>query len=241
MRKPRVPVGERRRSEIIEAAVAIIAEKGLQHLSLSAIEQRADMSRGQLTYYFHAKEDILLAVFDRLLEMMRQRVRSGHGPCDANALPRGWDRFQTFLRLLLLSPPAAPEFNSLHHTFLAQVGHRDDFRLRLANLYEEWRGHIAEDMDAALTQSRGRNKASARTLATLVQALLHGLAMQRAADANAYDRQEMLDLVLDLLGDYLRPAATNNGKTPRRTSSVNGSTKSKRTAHSPRKPRVIHE
>jgi hypothetical protein len=42
-----------------------------------------------------------------------------------------------------------------------------------------------------------------RALASLVQAILHGLAMQRAADPNAFNRQEMLDLCLDVLGTYL--------------------------------------
>jgi AcrR family transcriptional regulator len=217
MKKQRVSVGDVRRGQIVEAAVAIIAEEGLPHLSLSAIEQRAGMSRGQLTYYFPAKEDILVAVFDRLLLMMHQRVQAGHGPCEIHDLPHGWERMQAFLSMLLLTPPSSPEFTSLHHTFLAQVGHRDDFRRRLANLYEEWRRHIAADTEAALASRNGRKRASARTLATLVQAILHGLGMQRAADPDAYDRHEMLDLVVDLLGSYFRPAFTTNG-----TMSING-------------------
>src|ERR1700730_2360546 len=74
VKKPRAPIGTIRRAQIVEAAVAIIAEQGLDHLSLSAIEKRAGMSRGQLTYYFHTKEDILLAVFDQLLETMHLRM-----------------------------------------------------------------------------------------------------------------------------------------------------------------------
>ena len=63
-----------RRSEIVQAAIAVIAEQGIQNLSLSEIEKKADMSRGQLTYYFPAKEDILLAVFKRLVDLMHERV-----------------------------------------------------------------------------------------------------------------------------------------------------------------------
>src|SRR5947207_14421422 len=88
MRKARTDIALTRRASIVEAAVSVIAEKGLQGLSLSQIEKKAKMSRGQLTYYFKAKEDILLAVFDRLLEMMRQRARADAGHpasalCDA--------------------------------------------------------------------------------------------------------------------------------------------------------------
>src|SRR5438067_2031815 len=122
-------VGQRRREQIVEAAVAIIAEQGLQNLSLSAIEERAGMSRGQLTYYFPTKEDILLAVFDRLIAMLHQREQPGEGP-------GGWERLRAFLSCFILHPPEAPEFHSLQYTFLSQIGHRNDFRQRLAGLYE---------------------------------------------------------------------------------------------------------
>jgi AcrR family transcriptional regulator len=210
MGKRRGEVRVRRRAQVIDAAVAIIAEQGLQHLSLSAIEQRAGMSRGQLTYYFPAKEDILLAVFDRLLEMLHQRVQGGEG----NGQPgcggpgTGWQGLQAFLRFMLLTPPEVPEFHSLQYTFLSQIGHRDDFRRRLASLYGAWRNHLAADLAGELARAPSARRIGPGTVATFVQALLHGLAMQRVADPDAYDRQEMLDLVLGVLGGVLgQPAA----------------------------------
>jgi AcrR family transcriptional regulator len=217
MKNARIDVGSIRREQIVEAAAAIITEQGLQELSLSAIERRAGMSRGQLTYYFPSKEAILLAVFDRLLRMIHERAHAaGATPRHAAADP--WGRLQHFLTCLVLQPPSVPEFHALQYTFLSQISHRDDFRSRLANLYEEWRGHIAADLDGELRR-RGRTGVSARTLASFIQAVLHGLAVQRAADPDAYDRHEMLALLLDLLGNYLgRPAA---GRRPR-AAVVNG-------------------
>jgi AcrR family transcriptional regulator len=203
MHQARVDVGRIRREQIVEAAVAVITEHGLQSLSLSAIEKRAGMSRGQLTYYFPSKEDILLAVFDRLLKMMQERVRAaGDAPCHATGTAR--DRLRLFLTYVLLNPPSVPEFHALQYTFLSQIGHREDYRQRLADLYEAWREHMAADLAANLARRPGLT-VSARTFASLVQALLHGLAMQRAADPNAFDRQEMLTLCLDILGRYLQP------------------------------------
>ncbi len=202
---PRVDVSAIRKQQIVEAAVAVIDEQGLQHLSLSEIEKRAGMSRGQLTYYFPAKEDILLAVFDQLIRVLKERARAAHGeggPCPLP--PPGWERAALLLGKMLTEPPSMPELGALQYTFLAQVGHREDFRARLANLYEEWRGHIAEDVAAGLARRPGR-PVSPRAFATLVQALVHGLAIQRTADPEAFDGREMLDLVLDVLGTYLRP------------------------------------
>jgi AcrR family transcriptional regulator len=208
MKQARVDVGSIRREQIVEAAVAVIAEQGIQNLSLSEIEKRAHMSRGQLTYYFKAKEDILLAVFDRVLAMMRQRAHAGQGFGGECLKERsGWERMSFFLTRLILEPPSAPEFTALQHTFLAQLAHREDFRQRLAALYEEWRAFMARDLEAELARRAGP-AVSARTVAALVQAVLHGLSMQRAADPDAFDRQEMLDLCLHLLGGYLRPDPT---------------------------------
>ena len=214
MKASRIDIGSIRREQIVHAAIAVIAEQGIQNLSLSEIEAKAGMSRGQLTYYFPTKEDILLGVFDRLIEMMHERARA-NGIGDGCAPDeKGWERLSHFLTMFLLNWPDFSEFNSLQYTFLSQIGHRDDFRQKLAGLYAEWRGHMADDVAGDL-EGRPGNKASPRTFASLVQAILHGLAIQRAADPGAYDRQEMLDLCLDLLGGYLRRAprpAASNGK-----------------------------
>src|SRR5437660_8869632 len=88
MKNKRIDVASIRREQIVEAAIAIITEQGLQNLSLSEIEQKAGMSRGQLTYYFPTKEAILLAVFDRLVQLMYQRIGTpaGKDPCEAGTL-----------------------------------------------------------------------------------------------------------------------------------------------------------
>ena len=78
-KKKQSKIAPLRREEIIEAAIAVITEQGLQNLSLSEIEKRADMSRGQLTYYFPTKEDILLAVFDRLVFLVHQGIGAPAG------------------------------------------------------------------------------------------------------------------------------------------------------------------
>jgi AcrR family transcriptional regulator len=206
MRHAQVDLTRLRREQIVEAAVAIITEQGLQNLSLSEIENRAGMSRGQLTYYYPTKEDILLAVFDRLLLLTYQRIGQPQGQDCAEA--SGWDWVCHLLERLLSQAPANTQFGCLQYTFLSQIGHREDFRQRLATLYEEWRSHMSQGLASDLAERRPARQVSPRALATLVQALLHGLAMQRAADPNAFDNEEMLDLCLDLLGTYL-------GNTPR--------------------------
>ncbi len=200
MKQPRVDIASIRREQIVDAAVAVIAEQGLQHLSLSEIEKKVGMSRGQLTYYFKAKEDILVAVFDRLIQLMREQHQQAE-PC-RDDLP--WlEKLRILLSMVMKTPPAHPEFHALQYTFLSQISHRADYRQRLVDLYEEWRLLATNDLVRELEKRASVRKVSPRSMATLVQAILHGLAMQTAADPESFDPQDMLHLCLDLLGTYL--------------------------------------
>jgi AcrR family transcriptional regulator len=215
MKTPRIDIGSIRREQIVAAAVAVITEKGIQNLSLSEIEQKAGMSRGQLTYYFPTKEAILLAVFDRLLLLTYQRIGTPAGTDCGQA--GAWDWIQHLLKQLIAQPAVGPEFGCLQYTFLSQIAHRNDFRQRLARLYEEWRGNMARGLAEERAQQPRAKRWSPRAVATLVQAILHGLGMQRAADPAAFDGEEMLALCLDVLGNYLQPAART--RRPQRISS----------------------
>lgn len=216
----RVDIASVRREQIVEAAARIITSQGIQNLSLSAIEADTGMSRGQLTYYFKTKEDILLAVFDRMVRRMRERVGTADDP-SRGIDPRkdAWEFIQT-LMTNIISQPAPNEFTQLQYTFLAQTGHREDFRKRLASLYEEWRVHMSAGLAALIPQP----SADARLLATLVQAMIHGLVMQLQADPAAFDRTRILELCLSILSGIVgRPVTPqrNPGKSPSREGSTN--------------------
>jgi AcrR family transcriptional regulator len=205
-----------RRGQVVAAAAAVIAERGVQGLSLSAVERRAGMSRGQLTYYFPTKEDILLAVFDHTVDLMRQRA--GQSPEFCAATPE--ERITNIFRFVLTRPPE-DQFSSLMHTFLAQTSHREDFRGRLANLFEEWRAHMASD----LAGPRGGGPGP-RAAAILVQALLHGLAVQRAADPAVVEAAGLTDLCQQVVA-FLQAAASQTVPTT--------------TRRAPRRPRTADE
>jgi len=204
-----------RREQIVDAAIAVIVEHGLPSLSLSKIEERADMSRGQLTHYFPTKEDILVAVFDRMMDTMQQRAEAAGFPAPIPNPDRAqmWMMLTRFLQVIIGRPPIHPEFNGLLYTFLSQITVRDDFRQRLASLFERWRLMMAQDMaSAGIQPPPGAEGVSQRVMSSLVQAIIHGVTMQLDADMSAFERQEMLQLTLALLapwfaGDYPPPDA----------------------------------
>lgn len=201
MRKHRIDIATIRREQIVEAAVSVITEKGLQNLSLSEIETRADMSRGQLTYYFPTKEDILLAVFERLLVRMYDQL--GSPPAKAREEAGGWELMEYLAQNVPGNPLLSPEFHCLQYTFLSQIGHREDFRRRLASLYEEWRCNLDRSFSEDLANKPACRHIDTRMLATLIQGFLHGLTLQKAADPQAFQGPEIMHLFMDMLGTYL--------------------------------------
>lgn len=228
MKTSRINIGSIRREQIVDAAVAVIAEQGLQNLSLSEIEKRAGMTRGHLTYYFATKEAILLGVFDRLLQLMCQKHEVPSGPESEFPMPESVEEVFRLILEIVLEPQANAEFHALQYTFLSQIGHREDFRQRLASLYEDWRCHMAEQLTADQKKGRTTRSVSPRAMACLIQAILHGLAIQLEADPNAFHRQEMQELCLDVVGSYLKAPRK---KKPPKKALVNGSRSSDRRNH----------
>jgi len=191
-------VARKRRDEIMDAAEAIIAGHGIDKLSLTQIETRAGMSRGQLTYYFPTRESILLAVYERMLRRMIRERLAGDGPKPMTG--HAWDCFRHALAAHLgLDPNHKPEQKkdlfSLLYTFLAQMGHREDYRNRLSEMYRGWRNHIAADVVDSVPEPHPIDPVIA---ASLLQALVHGLTVQLMVDPEAFDRRAMFDACVRL-------------------------------------------
>jgi AcrR family transcriptional regulator len=194
-------VARARREQIIAAAIDVITSQGLHNLSLSKIETRAGVARGQLTYYFPTKEDILLAVFDRLLTLLIAHFSDGQDPGATHGVPNVWECVRKMVAGILNAPPRfGQEFHALQYTFLAQIAHRADFRERLASMYADWRNGLAAHWQVTAKPAAPPAKnVSGKTVASFVQALAHGLTVQLAADPAAFDRTEMLELCLTVL------------------------------------------
>ena len=67
----RVEASER---ALIDAAVALIAERGYERTTLAAIGERSGYSRGLVTERFGSKEGLLWAVFDRMISVWSARA-----------------------------------------------------------------------------------------------------------------------------------------------------------------------
>ena len=92
----------------------------------------------------------------------------------ALATPRGTNDLE---RLVDIVAPVSRVGDSVcARAFLAQVGSRPDFGKRLCHLYAEWRDRMGNDMQPDFPAEKMPD------LMVVIQAFLHGLAIQRLVD-----------------------------------------------------------
>ena len=65
----RRPAGAARREAILDAGLDIFSSLGLRGASLDAIAERAGLSKANLLYYFSDKDELYLAVLNRVLDV----------------------------------------------------------------------------------------------------------------------------------------------------------------------------
>ena len=64
---------ERRRAEILDAAEALYAQKGWDALTVDQVARSARLSRALVYVYFRDKEELLFAIGERAMRVMRDR------------------------------------------------------------------------------------------------------------------------------------------------------------------------
>jgi hypothetical protein len=127
---------------------------------------------------------------------------------------QAWDCFKNALGVHLGLNPAHPmerskDLFSLLYTFLAQMGHREDYRNRLSEMSRTRQGMIATDFSQSVPEPR---PVSPDIAAGLIQALIHGLMVLLMVDPKAFDRHSMYEACLHLFAPLFRRDAEHGSE-----------------------------
>lgn len=91
---------EERRDELVDAAIAILAEGGLANATTRRITQRAGVALGAFHYAFASKSELLAAVMDRIATRMQQAIDAagtGSPPTLADAVAEVLASYEAFV------------------------------------------------------------------------------------------------------------------------------------------------
>jgi AcrR family transcriptional regulator len=171
-----------RRGQIIAVGRRIVAEDGLEALTIGALESRLAFSRGVITYHFEDKEDIVYAILDSAIDEI-----------DAVTAARleGKHTLEERIRIVLTSYVRGfidhPEAGRILLAFWGRLG--GDRRARKANagLYAGYRrgaARILEEARAAGALAAGVHIDAA---AAMLVGLVLGIVNQAYFDKGAID------------------------------------------------------
>lgn len=125
------------RDRIIEAADQLFYQKGFEYTSFADISDAVDISRGNITFHFKTREDILRAVIDLRQERTRQMLEQW----EANA-ERCEDRIRSFINILIMNRTKIMHYGCPVGTLCTELAKLDHSALPQANevfgLFRDW-------------------------------------------------------------------------------------------------------
>lgn len=132
----------RTRRLLREALLALILEKGYDHVTVQDVLDRADIGRATFYSHFHDKDDLLVSGFEELRESLRQRLAAGVRAHDHSS-----DQGMEITRVLF------DHAGNHRPLYSALVGKRGGGVI-LARAHEELAALLAEHFEDAVTQHR---------------------------------------------------------------------------------------
>ncbi|WP_327421968.1 TetR family transcriptional regulator [Streptomyces sp. NBC_01527] len=185
------------REEVLAAAMATIAERGLDGLTMAGLGREVSMSSGHLLYYFRTKDELLL----QALEWSEGRLGAQRRELLARQIPVR-ERLDAYVDLYIPDGHRDP-----HWTLWLEVWNRSqnadaEARARQAAIERAWH----RDLVALLAEgaSRGEFRAvDAERYATRLRALLDGFSIHVAIGLPGTDRGGVLAHVREFLDESL--------------------------------------
>jgi AcrR family transcriptional regulator len=168
--RPRTARGRATRERIIQAAVELVAEKGVAGTSLDDVRKRAQASKSQLYLYFADRSALLRAVAEATCDAVIDI--QAEGLADFDSLP-GIERYLDATAALQEERQARGgcPIGSL----AGQLAEQDDeARLVLADGLRRWEDALRAGLQAMADRGELRPDADAALLATQTMAMLEG-------------------------------------------------------------------
>jgi len=184
---------EDRREHILDAAVAVVVERGYGAARVSDIAARAGTSTGTVHYYYPTKVDVLDAALQHAAERSTERHR--------RELVGLSDPKQRLLRLIDLQLPdgdVADEW-AIWLEFWNEARHREELRERGREVYAGWVGIIEQIVRDGVESGQFRSDASPNEFATRFAGLFDGLGIQVLLQPTLENRWQLRAIMISMV------------------------------------------
>ena len=179
--------GQRSRDRVLQAALDLITEAGIDQVRLAEIARRASMSSGQVMYYFTSKEHILLETLAWRDGQDLSRTRASLATVNG-----AWLQLERFIGLYLPASPADPSW-ILWMEVWARAPHNRQVSQRLEDLLGPWRDELAAIVTRGVQEGAFTAPAAIDDFTLRFAAMLDGLAILHLRQMHHPSRQRLID------------------------------------------------
>lgn len=189
------------RERLLAAAGRVFARRGYQAAAVDEVADEAGFSTGALYSNFDGKEDLFLAVLERHISNQVAELSDAvaERPTVDERARGGAEVWMAFLE-------REPELVMLFMEFWAFAVRNPRVRTRFAARYAEVRAAVSEIIEKGALELGVELAIPAEQLATAIDALADGFALQKLADPDAVP-DELFGTVLSLLLEGARRRA----------------------------------
>ena len=182
--------GQRSRDRILQAALDLITERGIDQVRLAEIARRANMSSGQLMYYFTSKEHILLET------LAWQEHRDTAPRRAAVARVKGaWSQLERLIGFYLPSGPADPVWNLWLEAW-ARAPHNRQVSQFMEELLRPWQADLAAIVERGVADGAFVSPESVGDFTLRFMGMLDGLALLRLRQMHNPSRKRLTELAM---------------------------------------------
>jgi TetR/AcrR family transcriptional regulator, transcriptional repressor of bet genes len=197
---------ERRRDDLIAAALELVAEGGTKAATVRAISEKAGVTAGLIRHYFDNKEELTRAAYLRLMDQMTAQSFAVLQDAPNDPVIR-----LAFFIAAAVSPPVAdPTAVSLWAAFVQELRRAPEMREVHRATYLGFRD-LLQSLIAALPMP----PADPRRAAIACNGLIDGLWMEGALLPEEFTNDELIEIALDCSGAILQLDLTTAYRTER--------------------------
>ncbi|MFI7318371.1 TetR/AcrR family transcriptional regulator [Streptomyces venezuelae] len=181
------------REDVLAAAMEMIAERGLEKLTMAALGREVGMSSGHLLYYFRTKDELLL----RTLEWSEGRLGAERGRLLARPGPAR-ERLDAYVELYVPDAVGDPHWTLWLEVWNRSLNADEEGRDRQAAIEGAWH----RDLVALIAEGVSRGEFGAvdpDRFASRLRALLDGFSIHVAIGLRGTGRDQVLVHVREFL------------------------------------------
>lgn len=187
-----------RKGQIITATIECISRYGYNNFSMQDVARIADVSKGIIHYYFLNKEDLMMAVLEKvagdiegLLAVLSEKT------ADPN------QRLKGLVELCCRVVKEQREYYCINMDFWTQINQKEKVRQAIAKHYSKFRQTAAAIVQQGVDQGVFKN-VNASVAASLIIGMIDGISLQWLFDEQAFDYDATVRMCEDMITQFLK-------------------------------------